>query len=254
MPLALACASIICCMSAASFLRIGDRGRRQLMQHAVDRVRGQRCFILEHIGGVIRITQQLGAIGAQLDDFSDGFGGVEFTAPAAAHGRLVQSFAHGAVLQLRQRRLAGGVQQRDHPFAFLAARLGGFGGDRDLRVRQTIQLGAIVDHDGGGVVALEHQLTELRRQRGDLFVQRAQLGFLRVGEIGAGAHEVGVIALQQAQRLRIELQRLTLVVELLDAREQCGVQVNRIVVRRQLRRHLGLRLLDDRIGVRGAEH
>jgi hypothetical protein len=88
---------------------------------------------------VVVVAQQLGALGAQLQHLRDDRGVVELAAAAAARDRgLVQALAQGAVLELRLRRLAGGVEQGDHVLAFQAAGLGGFRGGGDLLFGQAV--------------------------------------------------------------------------------------------------------------------
>jgi hypothetical protein len=64
------------------------------------------------------------------------------------------------------------------------------------------------------------------------------------------AHEVAVIALDQALRLGVEPERVAAVVERPHAVPEPRVQVDRVLVRGQLRRELGLRLLQRVVGVR----
>src|SRR5580658_10293563 len=63
------------------------------------------------------------------------------------------------------------------------------------------------------------------------------------------AYEFGVVALEELARLGIELQLLALLVQRIDAREQRRVEMNRIVVCRQLRREVGLDLQNRVIAV-----
>jgi hypothetical protein len=58
-----------------------------------------------------------------------------------------------------------------------------------------------------------------------------------------------VVALEELARLGIELQLLALLVQRIDAREQRRVEMNRIVVCRQLRREVGLDLQNRLIAV-----
>ena len=68
-----------------------------------------------------------------------------------------------------------------------------------------------------------------RLQCGDLGVHRLELGLVGLGELGAGAHEILVVALEQPVRLGVQAEFGALVVERLDAREERAVQVNRVL-------------------------
>ena len=174
-------------------------------------LRRQRGFVFEHVRGVVRVAEQRRALGTQFHDLRDEIRSCRTRRPSRAPiDALVDAFAQCAIPELRQRRLAGRVEQRNDPFAFELARLRGFGSDRDLLVRPAFELGAVVDHDRARVDAIEHGLPELGRQRRELLVHLAQLLLVRIGELRAGAHERGLVALQQAQRFRIELQRVAL--------------------------------------------
>jgi hypothetical protein len=63
-------------------------------------------------------------------------------------------------------------------------------------------------------------LPELRGQRGQLLVESAQLLLLGIGQLRSGAHELGVIALQQLPRFAVELQPRAFTVQRVDACEQ----------------------------------
>jgi hypothetical protein len=122
------------------------------------------------------IAEQLARFGAQLGDAGHHGGVVELVAAAAAGERgLGQLLAQGAVGQLRVRRLADGVEQRDHVLALELARLGGLGGAGDLRIRHAGELFLGVDHDRRIVHFLQHVLAELGLQLGQLGVHRLQL-------------------------------------------------------------------------------
>jgi len=90
---------------------------------------------------------------------------------------------------------------------------------------------------------------EARPERGDLGVERAQARLLGRRQTGTGAHELGVVARKQLQRLRIKVQARALLVQRLDARPQRRIQMNRVLLRGELGGHLGVDLLHPRIGV-----
>ena len=143
---------------------------------------------------------------------------------------------------LCQHRLCGRILQCDQPLAGQAAGPGGIGRGGDLRRGQSFEFGLALDQQRGVARGLQDILAELRGQRGQLLVELAQLGFVRLGQLSAGAHELGVIALEQLQRLGIQVQLRALAVERIDAGEQGRIEVDGIVMRAQQRRHLGLDL------------
>ena len=102
---------------------------------------------------------------------------------------------------------------------------------------------------GRRAALLQRVLLERGLQRRELGVQRAQLGLAGLGQLRAGAHEVLVIAPQQARGFGVETQRIALLVQRVDAREQARVEVHLVAVRGELGRHLALHGLQLRIGV-----
>ena len=119
-------------------------------------------------------------------------------AAAARHRILVDAPAQGAVVELGFRRLAGGVEQGDHVLAGKRPRLGGFRGGGDLFVAEALEAVAAVDHDRGIVHFGQHVLAELGSELGHLGIDLADARLLRVGQRGAGAHEILVTLFQQA--------------------------------------------------------
>ena len=150
---------------------------------------------------------------------------------------------------MQMHHLAGGVLERQHPLAGETAPAGFLGSSRDVCIAQPIELRAVVDDDGCGVHARKTFVPVVGLERGLLFVQRAQRGLVGLAQQRAGADEVAVVPLDQMQRFRIELQRGARVVDPLDAREQLRVQVDLVVMRRQLRRLFAFDLLQRWIGV-----
>ena len=63
-------------------------------------------------------------------------------------------------------------------------------------------------------------------------------------------HKLVVVILDQAQRFRIEIERIALLVDRIHALKQLGIEVDRILVRGQLRRLDLLDLLQLRVDVR----
>lgn len=167
-------------------------------------------------------AEQLGLVGTQLHDARHQRGVVVLADVAAArHPSVVDLLAQLAILQLSQRRLAGGIEQRDDVFAVELACLGGFGGSGDLLLRQAVQLLEVIDHDGGGIHFCQYVLAEGGAQVGQLGVHCLERGLVGVGELGAVAHKVAVVLLDQAHALRIQAQLGALVERSGCARTAC---------------------------------
>ncbi len=229
---------------------VGDRGRRQLGQHGVDRFRVLGGLFGQAERGVAGIAHDRGALGAQFGHARDDGAVVERVAAAAAGDRgLVQALAQGAVVQLRQQRLAGGVEQGDAVFARHAFLFGALGQHGDLFVAQAGQLGAVGDDHRRVVHFRQHVLAELGGQRRHFGVDCLDPCLLRVAQVGAGAHEIGVVALDQAHALLVQTQVGALFIQRLDAREQLGVQVDAVAVGGELGRVLGVQFVEGVVGV-----
>jgi hypothetical protein len=157
--------------------------------------------------------------------------------------------AQRAVRQLLEHRLDRGVLERQHPLACHPARRRGLGGGADLLGREPGELLVVLDDDRAVLGRREHALAERGRVRRQLLVQRLQGRLVGVGQLRAGADERVLVAIEQLDRLGIEPELVALLVERVDAREQRGVEEDRVRVRRQLRRDLGLDLLHRIVAV-----
>ena len=233
--------------------RARQRRRGHLADHVAHRGRAAGRLVLELISGVVRIAQQRGTLGAQLDQLRDHRGVVGRPTRCPADRRPVDALAQRAVRELRQQRLVGGVLQRDEPLASEPACRRRLRRGADLPLRQAVEVLEVLDRHcaiGGG---LEHVVLEARREGGDLGVERAQARLLGRRQARAGAHELGVIAREQLQGLRLEVQAGALFVQRLDARPQGRIEMNRVLLRGELRSHLGVDLLHPRVGVAGIE-
>ena len=229
---------------------VGDGGRGQVGHQLVHRLDGAGGFVLEHVLGVVVVAQQLGAVGAQAGDAGDDAGVVPLVAAGAAHQRGRHDLlAQLAVGEVGQRRLAGGVLQRDEVLALVAGFLGRRRGGGDRLLGQAVEQGHVVHQHGRIVHFLEHVLAEGGGQAGQLGVHRLQGFLVGVGQVGAGTDEVGVVTLEQALGLGVQAQGISLVVERLDAREELAVEQDRVLVGGELRRQGGLHLLDFGVGV-----
>ncbi len=230
--------------------RIVDGRLGQLAQQRVDGGGGLGRLVLQRVGGEVGIAQQGGLVGAGLGDLEHDVAAVELAAMAATGQRGGhQAFAHGAVAQHGQRRLAGSVGDGDQELAVHALGLGGSGGRVDGRVRHTGHLGAGIDHQGRGVGFLQHVLGEGRLQGGDVGVDGFQFFLVGGRQLGAGTHEIGVVAFQQVLRFPVQVQLVALGVQGVDAGEQLGVQEDGVAMGGQLGRHVAVNGVERIVGV-----
>jgi hypothetical protein len=102
----------------------------------------------------------------------------------------------------------------------------------------------------GSVGVGEHPVREARGEGRLFLVERGQCGLVRVRELRSRAHEREALALDEVLRLGIEAEAVPLLVDRLHPRVELRVEVDRVGVRGELRRDLGLDLLDRRIRVR----
>ena len=156
-----------------------------------------------------------------------------------------------ATAQVDEVRLLRRVLQRNE-VAFDFTTLGGFGSGGYLRVAESRQRRFVGRNISAGFGCRQQLVAELSRQAGNLFVQLLQLHFVSVRKIGAGMHELVVGDLDQAQRLRIQLERLPLLIDDGDARKQLGIEVDGISMGSHLRSNRRTNLLQGRIGIGGA--
>ena len=89
----------------------------------------------------------------------------------------------------------------------------------------------------------EDVLAEARRQLGEPLHDRRVARLLGRRQLGAGADEVEVEALEDATLLRVELDAVAPLVQRIDASEQRSVGEDAAVVRREQRRHVALHRL-----------
>src|SRR5262249_54874343 len=158
--------------------------------------RRERGFVLEHVSGMVRITEQRGTLGAHLHDLRDQAGRVEVSAPAAFDRSAEDALAQLPVRELRQRRLTRRIEQRDDVLAVELALLRGLRRDGDLLVGPAVELRAIVDDDGARIDAVQHGLAILGRERRETLVELAQFFLVGVRELRAGAYEQRLVALE----------------------------------------------------------
>ena len=234
--------------------RLGAGGRHKLADEFFHRVRRLRHLVVEHIGGIVGIAQKLGLVGPQHRQARDDCAGIVAIAFFGARPALVeQLFAHAAVFQRGEQRLLRRVLQRNDVFARQLARLGRFHRRRHFAVGQARKIGLVAQHQAARLGGRHQLLLELRFQAGVFLVDLFEMRLVLVRQQRAGMDKLAVVKRQDLQRLRVQLQAGALVVQRLDPREEFGVEENRVIVRRQLRRLQRLHLVQRGIGV-GLHH
>ncbi len=223
---------------------LGGGGRHGVGQQLQRRGRGLGHLVAQLVVGEGLEAEQLGLLRTQLRQALHGLAGVVLVATLGTGFRGLQ---HGGALvtvaQRTEHRLLRGVLQRQHELAIELAILGGVGRVVDRVLVQAGQLGLVVDdhgrRSGGG-----HQAgVELGGEGGLFHVELAQARLVGVGQLCASAHQAVVVMLDQALLHRVQLQRVTLVVQRLHAGEQLRVEVDFVLVRGQLRGDVFLDLL-----------
>ena len=197
------------------------------------------------------VAQQRRPFGAQHGRAAHDFTVVVFPAVVApAHGGGEHSLPQIAVLQCRHERLLGGVDHGDDELAGQLPRFRLVRSALDLCLGQAGEFFARID-DREHVIDLgQHILAELRLKLRQFRVDGPQPFLLLVGQFGAGTDKLAMGLFHQAQRFGVEVQRLAIVVERLDALEQCAVEQDAVAVRGQLRRNLHLDRLHLVVGMR----
>ena len=201
------------------------------------------------------MAEQARPLGTQRGDPPDDVAGVVRVAPRPARDRRPeQLLPQRPVGEGGERGLVRGQHEREHVAAGMAADLGRPRGGGDRVRRQPVEPRGVVDDEGRVVGVGEQPGAELRGQRRQLGVQRAQ-PLLRGGvEARAGPDRVAVAAFQQAQRLGVQAELVAGGVQRVQPGEQGRVQGDRVGVRGEQRRDPGLGLADTRGGQRPDEH
>ena len=197
------------------------------------------------------VAQQSRPFGAQHGRAAHDFTVVVFSAAVApAHGGRQHALPQVAVFQCRHERLLGGVDHGDHEPAGQLPRFRLVRSPLDLCLGQARKLLAGVDHREHRIDLVEHILAELGLKLRQFRIDGPQPFLLLFGEFGAGTDELAMGLFHEAQRFGVEVQRLAIVVEGLDALEQRAVEQDAVAVRGQLRRDLHLDCLHLVVGMR----
>jgi hypothetical protein len=200
---------------------------------------------------VVRVTQQLRCFRPQLGNLGQRIAVVTRAALRAARavgGKHL--LAQVALVGKGHEAFIGSAVQAEDPGVRPAFCLGLGLGRTDQAGRQARQLCWVRDHQLEGVRFLEHVLGEQGVQFGDARVDllHPRLGLCVQRRAGAGEIEVG--QLDQAQGLFVQAQRRPLLVDRIDPREQLLVQVDRVEFTGQSRVDLDLQLLQELVRIR----
>ena len=143
-------------------------------------------------------------------------------------------------------------QRDDTGFAHASLRRG-LAGAGAHEIGQTGHISIVAQHQPVRGFIGQHVLAEARGEFGQALHDLAVAHLRCRGEPGSGAHEIKMNALQHAALFRVQLERAALFVQRVDARKQCGIGVDRVVVRCQARRHVALHGLQSRRGLAGRQ-
>ena len=223
-----------------------------LEQQALDRGRVLRHGIVERIGGVIAISQKPRLLGAQRHDLGDQRPIVMRAGLRAAPRPGVEH--HAAEIAPRregQERLDRGAGERNRIAAdtALARRLGGGGADE---IRQALEI-TFAERQMPRLLVVQHVLDKERLQRGKPLDDRRQAHLRLRPEQRALAHEIEVMALEQAALIGGEAERLTPRLKVGDAAEQVRIERDGEPVLGELRRVIPRHPLQGVAGVAGVE-
>ena len=203
----------------------------------------------ERVVGIRRVAVQPGLLEAQGQDL----GG---DAAVVARPRMLAARRPGAPRLLAQVAPLGEgekgddvrARKRDHPGVGDAAFARGLPCRGADEVRQAGEVRLAAQHQVKAGFVGEHVLAEAGGQVGQPLHHLGITLLRRAVQARAGAHEVGVIALEHAQLLVAEAELVAPAVKRVDPREQGVVHVDAAVVRRQQRRHVALDRLQRRRG------
>ena len=233
---------------------VSDCRRRELAQkfvHGGDIFRG---LVFELIGGVIFVAEKFGALGAKLGRAQNDLAGIKLAAfTVAPERRPYNALTQLSILQRPEQWLPRRVLHLNDELAVLVLGLRRVGNGCHLAVRKTGELFLAIDHDRRRVLFLENVLFELRLQCRQLGIDLLQLFLVRIRQLGAGAHEILVVTLEEIGGFRIEAEFVAAVVKLLDPREQFAVEMDCVAMGRQLWRHFLFDLLQRWIRVAGVK-
>ena len=212
-------------------LGLADGGFPHLVQQTVNGLGGLCHAGLQRHGGEVVITHQTGLLQTGGHQLCADVGVVVLVAVVSAVDVAVENLlAQVAVVGILEEGHDAGVVQGEDPLAGHAVGLGGLGGCGDEVLGQSGQVFLLVNDQAEGVGLLEHVLSEGELEHGDAAVQLAQLGLTGRVEVGTAAHEVLVGLFQELLLLLVQLFLVLVLIDLLDALEQGGVQADVVAV------------------------
>ena len=234
--------------------RLRRRRRDHVGQELQRILRRLRHPVGQDVGGVRRETEEVRPLRAQLrEPLHDRLRVVRPAVVAPGLRNFEDPLSQGAVRERGEDGLLRRVLEVEDPLALEPALLRPSRGRREIPRAQSGELCLVRDDDGRGLRVGEQELREPRREPRLLLVQGAELRLVAGAELGAGAHEAQVVPVEEIPALRVEAESVALVVQRLHARVQLRVQVDRVLVLRELRGLLGADLLDRVVRVRGRE-
>jgi len=191
---------------------------------------------------VARVAEEVGLAHAQGGDFAqDGLVVEVIVVVAAMDVGLIDLAAQIAVLRILQKRENARIVEGESPFAGLAAFGGGLGGGGDDGRREARQVRGVSDKEGVFVGLLEHIIAEFQSQHGQLLIDRPQLFFAGVVEVGPAADEIAIVLREHHLLFGGQAERGALFINRLDARKEVGVEADVVAVAGEQ----GRRLLGD---------
>ena len=208
-------------------LFLGFRQRRfpNLVEQGIHLVGCLGHARLQRQRGIVFVPHQAGLLQAGLQQFAHHGLVVGVIAVVAAVGvGLEDLFAQGTVVGILQEGHHTGILQGKHPLALQSLLTGRLGGRGYQRGGQAGEVGFVVDDQLVGVRFLKHVLPEGELKQGDAAVQLAQLLLVGLTEVGAAAHKVLVGFFEQFRLLLVQSHAFAVVVHLLDAGKESGVE------------------------------
>jgi hypothetical protein len=221
-------------------LSVGRRHGSELSEHRVDRIDRARRADLDHPGRMVRVPEQLGALGAQLGHAEHDLAGVVLPAEPTRDRRAMHPLAQLAGADRGEYRLSGRQHERDQVGTVVATCGGRPRGGRAGVRGEPGELRGILDENRPVVRPGQELRAELRGESRQLRVERPQPLLLGGPQSRPGPDGIAMAALQQPERLGVQAEIVARREKGLDAGEQRRIEHDRVRVRCELRGDLGL--------------
>ena len=242
--------AISACRSPASTARALAARRPNALEEIARRLRGLRHRVGEAEIGVARIAEKPGALGAERNRLGHQRPVVGRPAVLAAPRPCLEGLlAEVAPRRELQEGLDARARQRDDVLAGNAAIGRRLRRRRAERLGQAGEIGLAVEDEHVGLLVGEHVLAEQCAERGEALVDRREPLLAGGVETRAGAHEIGVVAVEHAELLGVEPERRAPLPERLDPAEERLVEGDLVAVARQCRGDVALDRLERVIGI-----